>query len=186
MRAIEILKQEHQVILRGLAIGRDLARRLRGGEDGLAPAVLRLGEFLRDFADRHHHAKEEDLLFPWMGAMGMPIDAGPIACMLQEHDLGRAYVRDILAAASDLPAARKVAAGALDGFAILLEQHIMKEDQILFAMADRLGDGDATLLAAYDAAQPDRELTEATARRTIEELEEQLELGSHARRSVEV
>ena len=184
MRATEILKHEHQLILRGLTVGRELARRLRAGEDGLGPAASKLGEFFRDFADGHHHAKEEDLLFPWMSGMGLPSDAGPVACMLQEHDLGRAYVRDILAAAKDLPEARKVVAGALDGFAILLEQHIMKEDNILFPMADRLGDGDGTLLPAYEAAQPNRELVEAAARKTIEELEAQLQIGDPATMAV--
>lgn len=186
MRAIEILKQEHQLILRGLVLARELSSRLRSGQDGLAPAVTRLAEFLRDFADRHHHGKEEDLLFPWMNQMGMPLDAGPLACMLHEHDQGRAYVRDMLRGVEALEAGRRGVATALDGFALLLEQHISKEDTILFEMAERLGDGDPTLLPAYAAAQPDRELVEANARQTIEELEAELEVGTPAAQTIVV
>lgn len=186
MRAIEILMEEHQIILRGLAVARELATRLRAREEGLEPAVTRLGSFLHDFADKHHHAKEEDLLFPWMNGMGMPVDAGPIACMLSEHVQGRAFVGKVLEGASDLATHGKAVASALDGFAMLLEAHIMKEDTILFQMAERMGDGDSTLLPAYDAAQPDRELVEAAARKTIEELESELQLGSQAQRTMEV
>jgi hemerythrin-like domain-containing protein len=39
-------------------------------------------EFFRGFADKCHHCKEEDRLFPCMEARGIPREGGPIGVML--------------------------------------------------------------------------------------------------------
>ena len=46
-------------------------------------------EFFRVFADKCHHGKEEDLLFPEMEKAGVPKEMGPIGVMLAEHQQGR-------------------------------------------------------------------------------------------------
>ena len=61
--------------------------------------------------------------------------------MLQEHELGRRYTRTMRSAAEkwadgDESARQQVVENAL-GYVALLRQHIMKEDKILFPMADR-------------------------------------------------
>jgi len=60
--------------------------------------------------------------------------------MLMEHDQGRAYVGAVAGAIDayedgDESAARVIAENAR-GYAGLLRQHIMKEDNVLFPMAD--------------------------------------------------
>jgi hypothetical protein len=55
--------------------------------------------FFRNFADRCHHSKEEDELFPKMVEHGIPKEGGPIGVMLMEHDQGRAFVRGMSEAA---------------------------------------------------------------------------------------
>jgi hemerythrin-like domain-containing protein len=90
-------------------------------------------DFITQFADGHHHDKEEHQLFPALAAQGMPTEGGPIACMLHEHEEGRGYVARMRAAV----AAEDVAAAARAGadYAGLLRDHIAKEDNILFQMA---------------------------------------------------
>jgi hemerythrin-like domain-containing protein len=69
------------------------------------PDLFRQGvDFVRNFADRCHHAKEEENLFPRMEARGVPRDGGPIGVMLFEHEEGRAYVRAIAGAIDDYEA----------------------------------------------------------------------------------
>lgn len=46
-------------------------------------------EFFQVFADRCHHAKEEEFLFPAYELAGVPRVHGPIGCMLAEHQQGR-------------------------------------------------------------------------------------------------
>ena len=75
-----------------------------------------------------------------MTAAGMPTDQGPIAVMLSEHEQGRAYTRGLREAAENLQAGDKGAVPIVvrnaRGYAALLRQHIMKEDNVLFPMAD--------------------------------------------------
>jgi hemerythrin-like domain-containing protein len=112
--------------------------------------------FIRLYADALHHGKEEALLFPEMESRGMPHDAGPIAVMLHEHQQGRSYAKTM---ADALPQARggneqalRTLATAGRGYVELIRAHIMKENHILFEMADQMIDEPAcrTLCAAYD------------------------------------
>ena len=50
-------------------------------------------DFIRNYADRFHHAKEEDVLFEALVDNGMPQENSPVAAMLMEHDQGRSFVR---------------------------------------------------------------------------------------------
>jgi len=112
--------------------------------------------FIRLYADALHHGKEEDLLFPELEQRGLPRHAGPIAVMLQEHEQGRAYARTMAetipaARGGDEHARRRLLSAGL-GYVELIRGHILKEDNVLFNMADQLIDTPAcrSLCAAYD------------------------------------
>jgi hemerythrin-like domain-containing protein len=99
-------------------------------------------EFIKGFADGCHHKKEEGVLFQSMVAYGAAVDGGPIGVMLREHEMGRAYTRGLRGAAQRLDAGDASAKAEViqnaRGYAGLLRQHIMKEDNILFPMAEKL------------------------------------------------
>jgi hemerythrin-like domain-containing protein len=105
------------------------------------PVFVQGVDFLRGFADRCHHHKEEQLLFPALAEKGVPTEGGPIAVMLHEHDQGRAHIRAMGAAleryqAGDRKAVQDLAAAAT-GYTQLLRAHIWKEDNVLFQMANQ-------------------------------------------------
>ena len=140
MKATAELSQEHQAILEMIRILAKMAERLEAGTPVDAKDLEDAVEFIRVFADKCHHAKEEGHLFPEMERAGIPRGRGPIAVMLAEHEEGRKHVA---AMARALRGARKghrkamaaFAAGAR-GYGELLTQHIFKEDNILYPMAD--------------------------------------------------
>ena len=153
MSATNELRTEHRAIERMLAVLETAAQRLERGER-VRPEVFRQAvDFVRNFADRCHHAKEEQNLFPRMEARGVPRQGGPIGIMLFEHDEGRAYVGAIAAAIDayerDNQTAGRVIAENARGYVDLLRQHIMKEENALFPMADRV-------LSAADQDELDR------------------------------
>jgi hemerythrin-like domain-containing protein len=136
--AIETLMNEHRTILAVLdRLDRYAAEAERGEAE---PALLAdVVTFLREYADRHHHAKEEEILFVAMCEHGFSRDAGPVAVMLHEHELGRALVGE-LGRVADADGSwtedqRAVVARAGREFADLLRAHIHKEDQVLYPMA---------------------------------------------------
>ena len=71
---------------------------------------------------------------------GIPNDGGPIGMMLIEHEEGRSYVRSMVAAIARVEANDKAAWESLcasaRAYIRLLREHIQKEDQILFRIAD--------------------------------------------------
>jgi hemerythrin-like domain-containing protein len=140
--ATQILRKEHDAILRMIEVSEQTAQQLDRGEDVPAEALSNLQEFFQIFADRCHHGKEEDLLFPLLEKKGLPAREGPVGVMLMEHEEGRTLVRGMAEAArayaSGNRAAGKQWAEAARKYATLLQQHIMKENEVLFVMAEQL------------------------------------------------
>ncbi len=157
--ATEILRNEHDAILRMLDATEEVAHRLSRRER-VEPQILEnLLEFFRLFADRCHHGKEEDLLFPLLEKKGMPRSGGPISIMLMEHDHGRSFVR-LMAQESQLYSTGNADAGvrwaaAAVQYVELLREHIAKENEVLFVMAERmLSDAEQRELAvAFENAE---------------------------------
>ncbi len=78
-QATQILRQEHDAILKILEAAEEAARRIDAGGPVRRETLSGMSEFLRLFADKCHHAKEEDLLFPLLESRGMPREGGPTA-----------------------------------------------------------------------------------------------------------
>lgn len=137
----EVLRSEHRVIEQVLAVLEKLAEIAE--KTGSVDTTLgsKAIDFLRNFADRCHHGKEEDHLFPALEAKGFPRDGGPTGVMLYEHEQGREFIRNMANALAEAQANPKAAASqfaaAARQYVALLRQHISKEDNILFVLAER-------------------------------------------------
>jgi hemerythrin-like domain-containing protein len=137
-----VMTEEHKLILRMIDLVEKNTRRLEEGRFNDWNFFLDAVDFIRNYADRFHHAKEEDILFKALVANGMPEENSPVAAMLMAHDQGRAFVRGME------EAAQKAIAGAADqerviaenayGYIGLLRDHIDKEDNILYPLAERV------------------------------------------------
>ena len=142
----QALVTEHRLILRMITLLEKNAPETAAGRyrnwqfyhDGI--------DFIRNYADRFHHAKEEDVLFTALVANGMPRENSPVAAMLLEHDHGRSFVKAMEAAVeAAVEAAEKgqtgcygeIAENAL-AYAELLRGHISREDDILYPLAERV------------------------------------------------
>lgn len=110
-------------------------------ERGDTPPLADLGELvslLRSYADAHHHAKEEAILFRAMVAAGLSEDDGPVGFMLEQHEEGRRLVSDLadLAEQSTWSAAERASVTRLArDLAILLRAHIRDEDDVVYPLA---------------------------------------------------
>jgi hemerythrin-like domain-containing protein len=116
-------------------------------------------DFIQVFADKCHHGKEEDLLFPAMIDAGFSRERGPIAVMLADHVQGRASVLKAKEAAAAFRSGRAGAGAELArharAYVELLGPHIDKEDMILYPMADQALSAakQAELLEAFERVE---------------------------------
>jgi hemerythrin-like domain-containing protein len=153
------LVAEHRLILRMLAVlERQAAVTLEG-------TVRNYGfyreavDFIRNYADRFHHAKEEDVLFVALVANGMPRENSPVDAMLREHDRGREYVRRLAEATEEAlagePGLDAVIAANAVGYLEMLREHIAREDTILYPLAERVipEAARAAITAGYEEAE---------------------------------
>jgi hemerythrin-like domain-containing protein len=134
---IDLLRREHDLILRAVDALEAGTDRLEQGASLSAAWWADLVDWLGAFADRSHHAREERALFPAMAAAGLPADGGPLEVMVAEHVEGRGLLQGMRAAdaAGRARCARR--------YGELLRAHIDKENSVLFPLAEALLDGDA-------------------------------------------
>jgi len=76
MKPTDILKNEHKAILLTLEVVESVSKKLDAGENVPAEHLTKVVDFIRGFADKCHHAKEEDLLFPAMERTGRQVMTG--------------------------------------------------------------------------------------------------------------
>lgn len=145
-KAIDDLKHEHEAILAALQI---LDRMTGAGTQVPREDILGFIGFLKEFADKCHHGKEEGVLFPALAKASTPLKHGPVRAMLHEHEQGRRYIRAMERAAADPPDYAGFAEAARQ-YSALLRRHIQKENDVLLAMAEQFLPVER-LNAIYDA-----------------------------------
>jgi hemerythrin-like domain-containing protein len=141
MQPTEVLMQEHRVIEAVLDCLEKMAAQCEAGNDLDSNSASEAIEFFQMFADGCHHHKEEDCLFPLLESKGFSREQGPTGVMISEHETGRHHVRGMATATESVVSGN---AQAKDQFVLhaqsfikLLREHILKEDQCLFQMANQ-------------------------------------------------
>ncbi|MGM0471127.1 MAG: hemerythrin domain-containing protein [Bacillota bacterium] len=142
MKSIQLLVEEHDNIKRMLKVGRQLALKVMNSGEVDFDSFYALIDFVRNYADSHHHSKEEEILFKRMREeLGEPLASGPIAAMFSEHDLGRLYMHNLeeaLAAVKDGDEEAKVDVIANTvSYTDLLYRHIEKEDETIYTYGEK-------------------------------------------------
>ncbi|MTI94304.1 MAG: hypothetical protein FH749_02295 [Firmicutes bacterium] len=127
---VQMLVDEHTVIKRWLALIPAVTDALETRPDEAWGWVEQGVALIREYADRYHHAKEEDILFGYADQ-----DSEIIQAMHEEHEIGRGHVQEVLTAIADRDAAK--ATTHLLAYRELLSEHIRKEDEILYPWLDR-------------------------------------------------
>ena len=142
MNAIEILIEEHNNIKVLLDIVRKANLNLINGEKVNDEDFRNIIYFIRNYADSHHHQKEEIFLFN-----RMVDEIGPTAeklvkhGMLVEHDLGRLYIKQLEEALDKYKEGNEEfkldIIGNAFSYTDLLSRHIFKEDNVAYKFAER-------------------------------------------------
>jgi hemerythrin-like domain-containing protein len=133
MKTTHFLIQEHKLILRILDVLDSMSASVEKTGTVEGPDVEKILDFLRWFADAHHQAKEETILFPALKRAAASQNR-PVQHMTLEHDQERALIEEM---EKDLRLANLSAfVACANRLSSTLRNHIYKEDRILFETAD--------------------------------------------------
>ena len=137
MDAVGIMKEEHTYIKRMLKVLRKACLDILGGKEVDYELFTDAVDFIRNYADKYHHSKEEDVLFLKMKEEIADKDTlSAVQGMFIEHDFGRLFIYNLVKALGDVQKGNNEAKLDIIGNAIpytdLLTRHIDKEDNALY------------------------------------------------------
>ncbi len=150
--------EEHKLILEKLdALKTTLVQPLNDTVEDVDKAI----SFIQEYADEFHHAKEENIYFKWICEQNpMFKEDGPVTVMLNEHDQGRALIKEASLALDNFKNGdneqQSLVKSNLRNFIELLNDHINKENNILYPMAEDMdydGDGDNIMLPQFNKVE---------------------------------
>jgi hemerythrin-like domain-containing protein len=136
------LRQDHDIIKKVLKATDACIKLLKEGME-IPPAILLdTVDFITNFVDRCHHAKEEQGLFPALEAAGMPRENSAIGTMLKEHEEARKIAEQIKNAVESYiqdksEESRSKIIQYCEAYVNHIDRHILKEDTRLFIIAER-------------------------------------------------
>jgi hemerythrin-like domain-containing protein len=126
--------------------------------------LMNVIRFIREYADKYHHAKEEDILFDYTDKSLEIINV-----ILEDHVTGRGHIKAVVDAIDTENKEQIIS--HLTAYQALLTEHIKKEDEILFPWIDR-GLTTGQVGEIYQKfAQANEELGENLPERNLEFLE---------------
>ena len=128
--AVKNLVDEHVLIKRMLALIPTIADFVENSETVDKDLILSCVDFIRGYADKFHHMKEEDIFFKYVDEQ-----SEIIKIMYEDHDTGRNHVKNVVEGAENGNKAQ--IKEHLHGYRDLLTQHIKKEDEILYPWIER-------------------------------------------------
>ncbi|HHZ14209.1 MAG TPA: hemerythrin domain-containing protein [Clostridiales bacterium] len=142
MDSIALMVEDHKNIKRMLKVIRKYCYRILKGMEIEYEDFYRIIDFIKNYADAHHHGKEEKMLFNRMvDELGPAAEKLVTHGMLVEHDLGRLYTMQLGDAVAKVMAgddeAKLDIIGNAIGYADLLSRHIDKEDRVVYEFARR-------------------------------------------------
>lgn len=143
MESIKIMVEEHENIRRMLKVVRSICYEVMTKGDYDINDFPRIIDFIRTYADKHHHGKEEDILFETMKAeLEALAKSGAITGMYIEHDQGRLFMLNLERALEEFKngkdeARLDIIANAI-AYTDLLDRHIQKENTALYKFAEKM------------------------------------------------
>jgi hemerythrin-like domain-containing protein len=156
MQARGPLMVEHRLVERMIDVlqrALEHARQIQSIDPYLVDAAV---DFIRVYADRTHHGKEEDIMFRELEQKALsPADRQVMAELIEEHIFGRTTTRALVEANTRYRHGDRIALADvilhLERLVAFYPQHIQKEDRVFFpaAQAYLSENEDQAMIAAF-------------------------------------
>ena len=156
---IHTLKHEHRVIEQGLRALNGVCLRLGSGQ-WIPPGTLsQLLDFIRTFAEKYHHGKEEEQFFQLLNAVESGASMALSSCSTRQHEIERELSEKLCLAIEEYaeadPKAHERFIIAARRYIDLMVGHMETEDKLLFRLAEEILDekDNAELTLAFKQAE---------------------------------
>jgi len=182
LKSIQDMIFEHENVSRMLKVMRKYSYAVLQGKDIDYKDFYKIIDFIRNYTDGYHHAKEEDILFKRMGEeLSKLADNGAITGMLIEHDMARLYVSNLEKALVEYEKGNDEARLDIIANTIcygdLLTRHIDKENNVIYKFAERMLPDEVKEEIDKKSEEVDREAKENQVQEKYLRLLEELERG---------
>lgn len=143
MQGIDVMVEEHKNILRFSDYLKNICCDIIEGAEVDTKNLRECIAFARNYADKYHHEKEEEILFKVMMEQSGDVAQKLIRHgMLVEHDLLRYYITElengIMAYECEADAENKfIIISNAGSYVNLIKRHIEKEDTVVYEFAKR-------------------------------------------------
>lgn len=127
---IKGLVEEHALIKELLSMMPSIIKKLDINSIADRGLVKEVVNFIRQYADKYHHAKEEEILFKYFDE-----NLDILQVMYEDHNRARNHVKNILAGLREKNA--DTVKENLNQYMELLTEHIKKENEILYPWLDK-------------------------------------------------
>ncbi|HLN44648.1 MAG TPA: hemerythrin domain-containing protein [Candidatus Sulfotelmatobacter sp.] len=139
MDPLEVLMEEHEIILRAIKILDESVSKLKNGKTVPNKFYDSFLDITKNFIDRCHHAKEETVLFPLI-KQRIPTQNDDVAVLYEEHTRGRLFLSELETGIRKNDH-RKIIDNSM-GYIQLLTLHIKKENMLFPDWMKMLSDDD--------------------------------------------
>ncbi|HAU84085.1 MAG TPA: hemerythrin [Lachnospiraceae bacterium] len=143
MYGVDLLVKEHENIKRMAVVMRAASLHVLNGGDLAVEDFDKMVDFVRNYADKHHHKKEENILFDYMKKeLGTVAEKLITHGMMVEHDLGRLHMMELDNAlrayeeTGSQDAKLDIIANTM-GYTYLINRHIDKENTVVFTFGEK-------------------------------------------------
>lgn len=156
METTQILMKEHEIIK---SIIRESAEKISMNKRMSIEDFDYYFNFFVNFADTYHHKKEENIYFEWLLHKDANLKHGPVGVMLHDHESLRKVLREArnFLQMGEYEEFKNAYMQFCDG----LYNHIYKEDNILYKLAEKMdkefADGDMLMLENFYKIQRDED-----------------------------
>jgi hemerythrin-like domain-containing protein len=132
---IKDMEREHGLIKMVLRVLEKVCEQLESGKPLNKEHMQLAITFIREFADKCHHGKEEALYFPAVRENNIPEEIALVDGFIEEHTIGRGFVKNM----ADAIESDDVSAFGENtkAYVKLLDQHIDRENEALFPMTEK-------------------------------------------------
>jgi len=141
MSPTDNLMSEHDDIKELLKIMSKIAGNIKSNNVFYTSDVEDIIEFLNFFIEKSHHGKEE-VYYPKLESYGVLKDTDLLSVMMDEHTLSRNYLKDIYTCVENCKVGNyfsgEMLAESLINYVLVIENHMQKEENIIFPLADRM------------------------------------------------